>query len=304
MARVFVTGGTGFVGRHIIKKAVKDGHTIVALIRSEEKAREVFKDTPGVEFVKGDINKKNTMIEGMKGCDAVIHLVGIIYEIKKKKATFEKIHYGGTRNVLKAVEKAGVKCYLHMSALGARPMVKSRYYKTKWAAEKLVTQSGLDWTIFRPSVIFGPEDDFINKFARMAGKPPFVPIVGDGQNKFQPIWVEDVASCYVQALKDKKTIGKAYGLAGPEVFTFEEIIKIILRVLGKKRLILKMPISLAKFSVKILERLMDPPPLSTDQLIMLGDDNICSQKMLCKPEMIKKFDIEHKRLEETIKDYL
>jgi NADH dehydrogenase len=113
-----------------------------------------------------------------------------------------------------------------------------------------------------------------------------------------------VASCYVQALKDKKTIGKAYGLAGPEVFTFEEIIKIILRVLGKKRLILKMPISLAKFSVKILERLMDPPPLSTDQLIMLGDDNICSQKMLCKPEMIKKFDIEHKRLEETIKDYL
>jgi NADH dehydrogenase len=305
MTRVFITGGTGFVGRHIIKRALDEGYKIVALVRSEKKAGQVLGDRKELEFVSGSIADGTVMEKGMKSCDAVIHLVGIIYESRKKGATFEKVHFQGTLNVLDSVKKSGVKRYLHMSALGARPSGRARYQKSKWAAEEAVRKTSLDWTIFRPTVIFGPEDDFINRFEKMSRTLPFVPVVGDGKNKFQPIWVEDVASCYVNALDNPKTIGKAYGLAGPKIYTFEELIKTILKVKGRRRLIIKMPMKLARFNAKILEKILDPPPLSIDQLIMLEDDNVCSKEMLCDMKsMLDTFDFEHRRLEDVVKDYL
>jgi NADH dehydrogenase len=302
---VFITGGTGFVGRHIIKLALEQGHNVTALVRSEEKAKRVLGINRKLKFVKGDITEKGSLERGMKGCDTVIHLVGIIYENRKMVSTFEAVHIQGTLNVLEAIKKAGIKRLLHMSALGARPDATARYQKTKWAAEEAVKKSGLQWTIFRPTLIFGPEDDFINKFEKMTRRLPFLVIIGDGKTKFQPIWVEDVARCYVQAIEDNDTIGEAYGLAGPEVYTFEDLMKILFKVTGRKRLILKMPLWLAVFNTKILEKILDPPPISMDQLIMLRDDNVCRQEMLCDmKKMLSTFKVEHRRVERTIKEYL
>ncbi len=305
MAHIFITGGTGFVGRHIIRLALKKGHQVTALIRSIEKARQVLGEESDLKFVKGDISDPESLQQGMKDCDAVIHLVGIIYEIRKKGAVFEAVHYQGTLNVLKAIEKTGIKRLLHMSALGARPNAKARYQKTKWAAEEAIRKSNLQWTVFRPTLIFGPEDDFINKFEKMTRYMPFLPVIGSGKTRFQPIWIEDVANCYVQAIENSNTIGEAYGLGGPEVFTFEDLMKLMLRVKNRKRLILKIPKKLAIFNTKILEKMMDPAPLSMDQLIMLDDDNICSKEMLCDlNKMLDTFKIEHRRVEETIREYL
>lgn len=305
MTQIFITGGTGFVGMHIIKLALKRGHKVTVLVRSEEKAKQILGDDKGLKFVKGNINDVDSMEIGMKGCEAVIHLVGIIYEIKKRGATFESVHIQGTLNVLEAMKRVGIKRLLHMSALGARPEANARYQKTKWAAEEAVKKSGLQWTVFRPTLIFGPEDDFINKFEKMTRILPFLPIIGNGKNRFQPIWIEDVANCYVQAIEDNATIKKAYGLAGPDVFTFEELMKLMLKVKNRRRLIIKMPKTLVIFNIKILEKILDPPPISMDQLIMLDDDNVCSTEMLCDlDKMLKTFKIEHRGVGVTIKDYL
>ncbi len=305
MSHIFITGGTGFVGRHIIKLALKRGHNLTVLVRSKEKASQIFGQNKDLKFIKGDINDVDSMERGMKGCDSVIHLVGIIYEIKKRGATFEAVHLQGTLNVLEAINRVGIKRLLHMSALGARPEAKARYQKTKWAAEEAVKKSGLQWTVFRPTLIFGPEDDFINKFEKMTRRLPFLPIIGSGRNNFQPVWIEDVANCYVQAIEDKKTIEKAYGLAGPDVFTFEELMKLLLRVTNRKRFIVKIPKTLAIFNTKILEKILDPPPISMDQLAMLDDDNVCSDEMLCNlDKTLKTFQIKHRGVEETIKEYI
>lgn len=301
---IFITGGTGYVGRSIVRTAVAHGHKVRVLVRSEEKGERLFGELGDVEFTKGDISDRGSLTAGMEGCDAVIHLVGIIVELPKKGVTFGKIHRFGTVNVVDAAEEAEIKRYVHMSALGTRPGGVSNYHRTKWAAEEYVRKSGLDYTIFRPSIIFGQEDAFINFFASIIRKSPFVPLIAGGRNKLQPVWVEDVAECFVQAVEKDATIGKAYGLAGPDVFTMSELMDVVLRVMGKRRIKVSMPMFMARLNASILEKIMEPAPLTKDQLIMLQEDNICSEETLCDHEMLKDFDLELETLEKKIKEYL
>ncbi len=270
MERIFITGATGFVGTHIVNALYESGYETVALVRSIEKARKKNIDKKA-ELVKGDILDTTSLKTGMKDCDAVIHLVGIIREVKG--ATFEKIHYIGTKNVVEATKSADIERYLHMSALGTRKDAKSRYHKTKYMAEEYVRASGLKYTIFRPSVIFGEGDEFINKLISLT-KLPIVPIIPSG--RLMPIYVKNVAEAFVKSLENEKSFYKTYELCGTCFYTIEEIIDLILKIKGAKRLKVKIPYSLIKILAKFLEKLPNQP-LNTDQVIMLSENNICKE---------------------------
>ncbi len=268
MERIFITGGTGFVGSHIINALYESGYETVALVRSIEKARKKNIDKKA-ELVEGDILDTSSLKIGMKDCEAVIHLVGIIREIKG--ATFEKIHYIGTKNVVEAAKSVGIERFLHMSALGTRKNARSRYHKTKYMAEEYVRASGLKYTIFRPSVIFGEGDEFINKLISLT-KLPIIPIIPSG--RLMPIYVKNVAEAFVKSLENEKSFYKTYELCGTCFYTIEEIIDLILKIKGAKRLKMRIPYSLVKILAKFLEKFPNQP-LNTDQVVMLSENNIC-----------------------------
>jgi len=218
---------------------------------------------------------------GLNGVEAVVHLVGIISEVGQN--TFENVHTRGTENIVAATRAAGMKRFIHMSALGTRPNAASRYHQSKWAAEEIVRRSGLAWTIFRPSIIYGPCDGFVNLFARMSRFSPVLPVMGSGQSKLQPVPVEDVATCFVRALSEPHSIGQIYDLCGTEVFTLEQILDLILEVTARRRIKLHLPLWLARCQAAFLEfvfpRLLgQAPPLNRDQLIMLQEDNVGDPK--------------------------
>ena len=186
---VAVTGGTGFVGRAVVSELLQAGHQVRILSR---KAPERL--TEGVTHVPGSVVTGIGLDNLLEGVDAVIHLVGIIKEAEEN--TFRATHYGGTVNILAAASRAGIKRYIHMSAMGTREKAVSKYHQTKFAAEEAVRASGLDWTIFRPSTIFGPGDKFINMLVDILRKTPFMPVLGGGKSQMQPVSVRDVAMAF------------------------------------------------------------------------------------------------------------
>jgi uncharacterized protein YbjT (DUF2867 family) len=276
--KVLVTGATGFVGREIVRQLRAAGHAIRILARSPRSPRvQEAVSRWQAEVHPGDVLEPATLEVALKGMDAVIHLVGIISEAGE--STFENAHTGGTRNMVAAAQQSGVRRFVHMSALGTRPNAASRYHQTKWAAEELVRHSGLEFTIFRPSLIYGPQDQFINLFARMIRLSPVVLLLGNPRTRFQPVPVETVAAAFAVSLGEPKSVGQTYDLCGPEALTLAEIVDEIQTVLGKRRLKLRVPLDLARCQAACMELvfpylLRKPPPLNRDQLLMLQEDNV------------------------------
>jgi uncharacterized protein YbjT (DUF2867 family) len=276
--KVLVTGATGFVGREIVRQLRAAGHTIRILARSPLSPRvQEAVSRWQADVHPGDVLEAASLDGALKGMDAVIHLVGIISEVGN--LTFENVHTNGTRNVVAAAQRAGVRRFVHMSALGTRPNAASRYHQTKWAAEELVRHSGLEFTIFRPSLIYGPEGQFINLFARMIRLSPVVPLLGSPRARFQPVPVEMVAAAFVRSLGEPRSVGQTYDLCGPEALMLSEIVDRIQAVLGKRRLKVQVPLSLARCQAACMEFLFQrmlrkAPPLNRDQLLMLQEDNV------------------------------
>lgn len=224
---VMLTGATGFVGRSVVRELLSRGLTPVCLVRSPDK---LFRQHPDVDpdrlvAVAGELGDRSPLRETAEMSQAAIHLVGIIIARRLKGQTFRRIHVRGTRNVLEAVQKAQIRRYIHMSALGTRRGAVSEYHKTKWQAEEDVRQSGLDWTIFRPSLIHGPDGEFVRLLKRfICGRvPPMIPYFGDGRAKVQPVSVKDVAHCLVDSLFREETIGKIVPLCGPKAYSWIEL---------------------------------------------------------------------------------
>lgn len=276
--KVFVTGATGFVGWEILRQLHEAGHSIRILARSRNSPRvqEAVRRW-GAEVHSGDVLEAGSLDGALPGIEAVIHLVGIIAEVGE--STFERMHVGGTRNILAAAQQSGVRRFIHMSALGTRSNAASRYHQTKWAAEELVRRAGLEFTIFRPSLIYGPQDQFVNLFGKIIRRSPIVPLIGSPRVRFQPISVEVVAAAFVRSLREPKAVGQSYDLCGPERLTLSAIVDQMLAVLQKRRLKLSVPLGLARYQAACMEYvfqrlLRKPSPLSRDQLIMLQEDNV------------------------------
>lgn len=228
---ILVTGGTGFVGSEIRRQLVTAGHRVRVLARHPH-------GLPGCEVVTGDVLDPASLVAAMEGVNAVVHLVGIIHETPS--VSFEQTHVEGTANVLAAACVAGVSRFVHMSALGTRPDATSRYHQTKWAAEELVRHSGLDWTILRPSLIYGPGDKSFNVLAAFV-RPPLdfwnfytLPNLGGGTARVQPVPVREVAQTFVRALSNSAAVGQTYDVCGAEALRWSELLLLLAQRQGVK----------------------------------------------------------------------
>jgi len=273
--KVFIAGGSGYIGRVLVRQLSLAGHECRILCRNPEIERQRLAGEKNIYPVRGDVIEYTTtqLAKLMDKSDAVVNLVGII--IEKGTAGFEKVHIEGTRKLTLAAEEAGINRFVQMSALGTRENAISRYHKTKWEAEILVRNMKFDWTIFRPSIVFGEEDEFVNVFAKMARLLPVLPLIGGGHGKLQPIWVEDVCHCFVKSLVLPETYGKTYLQGGDEAFSLKELIQSIVSSMGKKRFLAPLPFPIARIQAKLFNLLPIKPPFTEDQITMLKEDNVC-----------------------------
>jgi NADH dehydrogenase len=274
--RVLITGGTGFVGTHVVNELLRRGHAVAVLARDPAKGRNRY-NRP-VEIVAGDVLDPEAFARAASGRDALIHLVGIINE--KGRQTFDRMHREATENAVAAAKAGGVARYLHMSAMGSSEDSPSEYGRTKAAGEKAVRASGLDWTIVRPSIIFGPGDGFVSLLAPIVrGNPGFIPVIGPGTTKFQPVSIFDVARVFADCLENPGTSRKAYDVGGPETLTFNEIYREIAAAVGKPgKPLLHLPLWYGKILAAVFEWLarrgvFSDPPLTRDQLRSLSVDS-------------------------------
>lgn len=280
---VLVTGATGFVGRHLVRALLAAGHQVKALVRSPEKATQILGDPLGdaagrLQTVAGDVLAPASIVQAVAGCDAAVHLVGIIKE--KRGATFRDLHVRGTANVLAAATRAGVSRLVHMSALGARDGAQTGYHQTKWEAEELVRNSGLRAVIFRPSIIYGPGDEFVNMLAGLIRRVPVFPVFGDGCYRLQPVWVEDVAYFFTRALEVEGAVGETLEVGGPQRLTYGELVAEIMRVTGRRRPQVHLPLNLTRRIIAAAQRVRAPLPVTSDQLTMLLEGSTCNLQPL------------------------
>jgi NADH dehydrogenase len=292
---ILITGANGFVGRHLVKRMRQEGLAVRAVARIPAKAQALA--DLGAEVVPGDINDLPSLAAAAKGCDRIVHLVGIIQE--GRGFTFRSVHVEGTRNVLEAAKQAGANHFLYQSALGTREDAKSEYHRTKWEAEKLVKASGIPYTILRPSLIYGPGDLFTIRLAETIRLAPFLPVVGSGRSKIQPIYIEDVASCIVKILAGNQHMGKTYEIGGAEQLTYAGVTKAIADALGVKRPMVHVPMFFMGPMAKMAEILLSKPPVTTDQLIMLQEDNVCDRN-----DLRETFGIEPVKFREGLAKFL
>lgn len=265
-----VLGGTGFVGRHIVRRLCTNGIKVRVPTRSTSKAQQALAALP-VEIQAVNVHDPAQLKESLAGADTIINLVGILHE--QGGQTFRQAHVELARKVVEAAQAGGVNRLLHMSALNAAPDGPSNYLRSKGEAEKLVQGSGLQTTIFRPSVIFGAEDTFLNMFAKLAKWTPVLPLAC-ADAKFQPVWVEDVAQAFVYSLDDPASIGQRYNLCGPQVYRLRELVAYAAACCGRHPLIVPLPNAIAYAQASVMEWL--PVKLMTrDNFNSMQQDNVC-----------------------------
>jgi len=269
---VLITGSTGFVGRHIARELRSRGTEVRCLVRSSSDLTVL--NGLDVEVCYGDVTNQASLEMALENVETAVHLVAIIRETKQ--ATFEGINFLGTKNLVQAAKKIRVKRLIYMSNLGAGPDQRFPLLYSKWRGEEEVRNSGIDFTIFRSSVMFGRGDGFVTVLADIIKRLPLVPVIGSGRTRFHLISVEDVATCVVKSLQDKKTINQVISLAGPQHLTYEEIIDLIVQTLKLKRPKLHIPVPMMRVIVSAMERLLPRPPVTSAQLAMLNQDNITS----------------------------
>ena len=274
ISSVCIVGGTGFVGRSVAEQASARGLRVRVLTRYEPAATKV-KVLPTVEVEVTDPRDEAALTRAFADMEAVVNLVGILHPARGQG--FEAVHAQLPGRIARACHTAGVQHLVHMSALGAAADGPSEYLRSKGRGEEAVKREAgiLPYTIFRPSVIFGEDDRFINLFAKLAGLFPVLPLAGAG-TRFQPIWVEDVARCFVSALGDARTFGQVYELCGPKVYTLEELARFAAEASGHPRRIVALPPALARLQAFVLEHLPGPKLMTRDNLRSMSVDNVCA----------------------------
>jgi len=273
---ILVIGGAGFVGRHIVNRLIDRGLNVTVPVRRRVRAGALI-TLPTIDVVEADVNDDATLEHLLVGHDAVINLVGILQGSRGTPYTpeFARAHVELPQRTVSRCEARGVRRYLHMSALGADPKGPSMYQRSKGDGEAAVRASPLDWTIFQPSVIFGPEDRFLNTFAALATIAPVLPIA-NAEARFQPVYVGDVADAFVNALDETRTVRRTYELVGPRVYTLRELVQFAARAAGHPRPVVGLPAGLARAQAMMMELAPGEPMMSRDNLDSMRRDNIAS----------------------------
>ncbi|HUZ14337.1 MAG TPA: complex I NDUFA9 subunit family protein [Caulobacteraceae bacterium] len=283
---VTLFGGSGFVGQHAVRALARRGWRIRVAVRRPWRAYRLrlLGDVGQIEIVQANLRDRPSVAAALEGAEACVNAVGVLYEAGPQR--FEALHAAGAGAVAEAAARAGVLRFVQISAIGADPGSPARYARTKAAGEAAARAALPQAVILRPSVVFGPEDRFFNRFAEMALVSPALPLVGGGKTRFQPVFVDDVARAVAAALADAASAGRTYELGGPGVYTFRELMQLTLREIGRRRLLVPLPWGLAQIlgaggdAVAALHgaaAIVPAPPLTTDQVALLRCDNVVAE---------------------------
>ncbi len=271
--RITVLGASGFIGRYVVKRLAQDGAVVAACCRHTRTAGylRTMGDVGQVALFNADLLDERALAAVIAGSDVVINAVGVLYESGKR--TFDAVHNQGAARVAALAKAAGVKQLVHISAITADANGASFYARSKAAGEAAVRAAFPGAVILRPSLVFGPEDMFFNRFAALARYLPALPVIGTGDNKFQPVYVDDVAATVLAVIARPDTAGKTYDLAGPAVFTQRQLLELVLSITGRKRLLVTVPAGIASLKAFFLE-LLPSPLLTRDQVRMMRQDAV------------------------------
>jgi NADH dehydrogenase len=299
--KVFIAGGTGFVGSVISDEIKKSGISVVLLERSTKKAS-ALRQT-GFEVFEGNIEDSGRLNDffAETKLDAIINLVGIIKQ--QPDFSFQKVHVEYVEILLQLAREHNIKRFVHMSANGASEKSESVYYTSKYEGQKLIENSGLDWTIFKPSLIFGDNAAFFDDLIKLIKERLFVPIIGTGEEKFAPIDVFSVAKSYAGALFNEAAYNKIYTLCGPDIYSFEGIIDLIMEIMPPKKIKIHVPSFIVENGIELIEKFFRAKglPVTSDQIKMLQYDNICKNDM---KEIDDLFRLNRLHLKDWLTDYL
>ncbi len=274
--KMVVFGGTGFIGRHVVQALATQGYQVIVPTR-DVTAAQFLKVSGAVGQVVPVPWRGGDCAPLLRGATAVVNLIGILFE--RGRNNFEAIHAALPRRIAQAAQAAGVRAFVHVSAIGADTSSPAAYARSKARGEAGVREIFPSATILRPSVIFGAEDNFLNQFAAMARWSPFLPLIGGGHTRFQPVYVGDVVAAVLAALTQPTAAGKTYELGGPQVLSFKEILGYMLQVIGRKRCLLNLPWAVARFQASLLQ-LLPTPLLTVDQVRLLQSDNVVAPHAL------------------------
>ena len=270
---VVVFGGSGFIGRYAVRRLAAGGWRVIVAVRRPGRA--AFLQTAGdvgqIVAVATDISDERQVRERIAGADAVVNLVGILYEGGRR--TFARLHAESAGDIARAAAAAGVRAMVHVSAIGASDRAPSAYARSKASGENAVKAAMPHAVILRPSIVFGPEDGFFNLFGRLAARSPVIPLFGGGATRFQPVYVDDVAAAIAAVLDDDGARGRTFELGGPVISTFRHLMEFIRRETRRRVVLLPLPFAAARLTGRLLERLPQPP-LTYDQALLLESDNV------------------------------
>ena len=277
-SNILVIGGAGFIGRHIVARLTARGLRVTVPTRRRARARHLIM-LPTIDVVECDVHDDAVLGNLMRDKDAVINLIGILHGSHGSPygPEFARSHVELPRRIVAACLTHGVRRLLHMSALGADSRAPSMYQRSKGDGEAVVQASQLDWTIFRPSVVFGPEDNFLNMFATLAKFFPMLPI-GSADARFQPVWVGNVADAFVNALDKRETFERTYELAGPQIYRLRDLVAFAAAASGNPRRVFGLPDALARVQATLMELAPGEPLMSRDNLDSMKVDNVTAEQ--------------------------
>jgi uncharacterized protein YbjT (DUF2867 family) len=297
--QIAVLGGSGFIGRYVVKRLAERGEVVAVGGRHAADARflQLKGEVGQVGLFNIAIDNEALLPAFLAGKDALINCVGILQQ--RGAQQFDLVHHAAPARLARLAREAGIERLIHLSAIGADPRSTSAYARSKAAGEQAVKDAFPTATILRPSVVFGPEDDFFNRFAALAVMSPVLPLIGGGETRFQPVYVGDVADAVIRALDDPAAAGRTYELGGPKIYTFRALLELMLAEIRRHRHFIDLPFGLAAFQARLMS-LLPHPPLTPDQVEMLRRDNVVSSGALT----LATLGIEPVAVEAIIPSYL
>lgn len=302
---ITVFGASGFIGRYVVRRLAKAGYRVRAATRRPHLANELrpMGVVGQIQLVQANLKDRASVERAVNGSHGVINLVGILAEAGKQ--SFDALQHKGAGLVAECAKAAGVEKMVHISAIGADENSSSQYARTKALGEQAVLKAVPGAVILRPSIVFGPEDEFFNKFADMARFAPALPLIGGGKTKFQPVYCDDVAECAVKALETPEAKGKIYELGGPGVYTFKQILEFIMATTGRKRVLVPIPF-FAATGMGVMGEITGKLPfvqpfLTRDQVKLLQRDNVVADSGV---GTIEDFQVERESVEAIVPGYL